>query len=252
MTRHSALFAAAMLGCLASSAHAEEWATIKGKFVFGGDPPAAGELKADKDTEVCGKHKITSEELVIGADKGIADVVVFVRDKDVKVNPELKATEPVVLDNKNCRFEPHVLFVQTGQQLVIKNSDTVGHNSNVTPFVNPSSNTLIPGGGDTKITFAKEEGRPIPVTCNVHPWMKAWLVVRSNPYAAVSRPDGSFEIKGVPVGEVELQLIHEKGYVSDCATSQGKTDKKGKIKVKVTSTGTDLGDITVPPSVLVK
>ncbi|MFM8952703.1 MAG: methylamine utilization protein [Planctomycetaceae bacterium] len=238
--------------CCGLAAHGDEWGSIKGRFVFGGDAPTAAELKADKDIEVCGKHKLMSEELVVGVDNGVADVVVFVRDKDVKVNPDLKAAETVVLDNKNCRFEPHVLFVQTGQQLVIKNSDPVGHNSNITPFVNPASNPLIPAGGDTKITFTKEEPRPIPVTCNVHPWMKAWLVVRSNPYAAISSPDGSFEIKGVPVGDVELQIGHEKGYVAGSTTTQGKTDKKGRIKVKVVAGGTDLGDITVPSAIFTK
>ena len=234
-----------------SSARADEWGTIKGKFVFKGDSPAAAELKADKDVEVCGKHKLLAEELVVGADKAIANVVVFVRDKGVKVNPELAgaAKEKVELDNKDCRFEPHVVFVQTGQELVIKNSDTVGHNSNVSTIKNPASNSLIPAGGSAPLKFAVEEAIPASVTCNIHPWMKAWVVVRGNPYAAVSKPDGSFEIKGVPVGEIELQLWHEKaGNLAEVGTAKGKADKKGRIKVKVEAAGTDLGDIAVEPA----
>ncbi|MFM9060007.1 MAG: methylamine utilization protein [Planctomycetaceae bacterium] len=246
------LLAAALAVLAAPAARADEWGSIKGRFVFGGDAPAAAELKADKDVEVCGKHKLVNEELVVGADKGVANVVVFVRDKEVKVNPALKSTEPVVLDNKSCRFEPHVVFVQTGQPLVIKNSDSVGHNSNVATTKNPPSNTLIPAEGETKLTFADEEARPAQVTCNVHPWMKAWLVVRPNPYAAVSKADGTFEIKGVPVGEVELQLTHEKGYVADTASKQGKTDKKGRLKVKVEAGGTDLGDVVLAPAMFQK
>jgi hypothetical protein len=124
----------AFLACGGLAASAEEWGTVKGRFVFGGTAPAATDLKADKDMEVCGKHKLVSEELVVGADKGIANVVVFVRDKDVKVHPDAAAAAKAakaVLDNKDCKFTPHVIAVQTGQQLVIKNSDTVGHNSNV-------------------------------------------------------------------------------------------------------------------------
>ena len=72
---------------------AEEWGTIKGQFLYGGDAPAASEFKADKDVEVCGMHKLPNEELAVGADKGIANVVVFVRDKGVKVHPDSAAAE---------------------------------------------------------------------------------------------------------------------------------------------------------------
>jgi plastocyanin len=238
-----------LVALCAMHAAADEWGTIKGKFVLKGDAPAAAELKADKDVEVCGKHKLLAEELVVGADKGIANVVVFVRDKGVKVNPEVEAAakaQKVELDNKNCRFDPHVVFVQTGQELVIKNSDTVGHNSNIATIKNPASNALVPAGGSSPVKFGVEESIPAGVTCNIHPWMKAWVVVRGNPYAAVTKPDGSFEIKGVPVGELELQLWHEKaGNLAEVATAKGKADKKGRIKVKVEAAGTDLGEIPV-------
>jgi plastocyanin len=162
MTRlHSLSVAAIILAALSLGdiVAADEWGTIKGKFVFGGAPPSAGELKADKDPEVCGKHKLLAEELVVGADKGIANVVVFVRDKDVKINPEAAkaAAAKVTLDNKDCRFEPHVAFVQVGQDLVVKNSDTVGHNSNIATVKNPPSNNLIPAGGEAAIKFTSDE-----------------------------------------------------------------------------------------------
>jgi plastocyanin len=257
MTRLSALFAVAMLGCVASLAQADEWATIKGKFVFGGAPPAAGELKADKDAEVCGKHKLLAEELVVGADKGVANVVVFVRDKDVKVNPEAAkaaAGVKVELDNKDCRFEPHVAFVQVGQDLVVKNSDTVGHNSNIATIKNSPSNNLIPAGASATLKFTSDEAVPAQVTCNIHPWMKGWLVVRPNPYAAVSKADGTFEIKDLPVGEVELQFWHEKaGYLGEM-TIGGKAEKasKGRKKVSVVAGGTDLGEIVLAPGIFQK
>jgi plastocyanin len=238
-------------------ASAEEWGTLKGRFTFGGDVPTASELKADKDVEVCGKHKLLSEEMVVGADKGVANVVVFVRDKSVKVHPDLAATknEKVVLDNKDCRFQPHVAFVQTGQTLVLKNSDTVGHNSNVATIKNPPSNSLIPAGGESTVTFSNDEAIPAQVTCNIHPWMKSWLVVRPNPYAAVSKADGSFEIKNVPAGgELELQLWHEKaGYIGE-VTIGGKAEKiaKGRKKVKVAAGDNDLGEMVLNASLFNK
>ncbi len=247
----------ATCGLASGLAVADEWGTIKGRFLFGGDAPAAAELKADKDVEVCGKHKLVNEELAVGADKGIANVVVFVRDKGVKVHPDAAAgakSAKVVLDNKDCRFSPHVVVVQTGQPLVIKNSDTVGHNSNVATLKNPPSNSLIPAGGESSIPFASEEAIPAQVTCNIHPWMKAWVVVRPNPYATVSAADGTFEIKNVPAGEVELQLWHEKaGYIGEISVG-GKSEKisKGRRKVKVEAAGTNLGDMVLAPGLFQK
>jgi len=231
-----------------------EWGSLKGRFVFGGDAPTPAELKADKDIEVCGKHKLTAEELVVGADRGVANVVVYVRDKDVKVHPDLVAAakgESPVLDNKDCRFEPHVVFVQTGQKFVVKNSDSIGHNSNIATVKNPPSNNLIPAGGEASMTFSTDEAIPAQVTCNIHPWMKGWVLVRPNPYAAVSKEDGTFEIAGLPTGEVELQFWHEKaGYLGEMKVG-GKAEKpsRGRMKVKIAADGTDLGDIELAPTV---
>ncbi|MCX7402817.1 MAG: hypothetical protein NTY87_06885 [Planctomycetia bacterium] len=242
---------------VAHAAAADEWGTIKGKFTFGGDAPVAAELKADKDIEVCGKHKLIVEELVVGPDKGVANVVVFVRDKEVKVHPDLTAAakaEKVVLDNQGCRFEPHVTFVQTGQQFIIKNTDAVGHNSNVSTLKNPPSNSLIPSNGETAMVFASEEAIPAQVTCNIHPWMKSWLVVRGNPYAAISKADGSFEIKNLPAGELELQLWHEKaGYIGEIKIG-GKVEKiaKGRKKVKVAAGDNDLGEMVLDANLFKK
>ncbi len=252
--KRCAIVSAAVAALAIGAVRADEWGTIKGRFVFGGDAPAAAALKADKDVEVCGQHKLVAEELVVGADKGVANVVVFVRDKGVKVKPGIEGKDPVVLDNKGCRFDPHVAFVQVGQPFVIKNSDTVGHNSNIASTKNPPSNSLIPAGGDTKLTFSSDEPVPAAVTCNIHPWMKGWVVVRPNPYAAVSKADGTFEIKDVPAGEVELQFWHEKaGYLAEM-TIGGKAEKtsKGKKKVAVAASGTDLGEIVLAPGVFQK
>lgn len=252
MTPYSTLrlFAAALAAVFVSTSSATafaEWGTLKGRFVLSGDVPAAAALKVDKDVEVCGKHKLVSEEVVVGDDKGVANVVVFVRDKKVKVKPELaaaaKEAKPV-LDNHNCRFEPHVVFVQVGQELVLKNSDTVGHNSNIASIKKPS-NDLIPAGGQVAKTYESEEAVPSQVSCNIHPWMKGWLVIRNNPYAAVSKADGSFEIADLPAEELELQFWHEKaGYIGEM-TINGKSEKvsKGRKKLAIQAGGTDLGEI---------
>ncbi len=231
-------------------ARGDEWGTLKGRFVLGGDAGAPAALTVDKDVEVCGKHKLVAEELVVGDDKGVANVVVFVRDKKVKVKPELEAAAKEakpVLDNLNCRFEPHVLFVQAGQDLVIKNSDPVGHNSNIATVKNAPSNNLIPAGGEVTAKFTSDEAVPAQVTCNIHPWMKGWIVVRNNPYAAVSKADGSFEIADLPAEEVELQFWHEKaGYIGEMTIGGKKeTVKKGRMKKEIKAGDNDLGEIVL-------
>ena len=232
------------------SAGADEWGTLKGKFVLGGDAAAPAPLTVDKDVEICGKHKLVAEELVVGPDKGVANVVVFVRDKDVKVKPELAAAAKdakPVLDNANCRFEPHVLFVQAGQEFVIKNSDTAGHNSNIATVKNAPSNDLIPAGGQVTKKFTADEAVPAQVTCNIHPWMKGWIVVRDNPYAAVSKADGSFKIADLPAGEVELVFWHEKKGYLDKMTIGGKPEvaKKGRMKKAIKAGENDMGEIVL-------
>jgi plastocyanin len=231
-------------------ARGDEWGTLKGRFVLGGDVGAPAELTVDKDVEICGKHKLVAEELVVGDDQGVANVVVFVRDKKVKVKPELEAAAKEakpVLDNHNCRFEPHVLFVQAGQELVIKNSDSVGHNSNIATVKNAPSNSLIPAGGEITAKFTTDEAVPAQVTCNIHPWMKGWIVVRNNPYAAVSKADGSFEIADLPADEVELQFWHEKaGYIGEMTIGGKKeTVKKGRMKKAIKAGDNDLGEIVL-------
>ena len=243
--------AVALLFAACSSVPAAEWGSLKGRFVFEGSPPEPATITADKDVAVCGKVKLINEELSVSEDKGLANVVIFVRSKKVSVHPDLQdgsKAEPTVLDNKDCRFEPHVGFVQTGQTLTIKNSDPVGHNSNIATMKNAPSNSLIPSSGATDVTFGRDEAIPASVTCNIHPWMKAFLVIRPNPYGAVSATDGTFEIENLPVGEeLEFQLWHEKGGYLDEFTLDGKKTKakRGRIDLTVEAGGTDLGDIVL-------
>ena len=207
---------------------------------------------------MCGKHPLFDEGLVVDSTGGVANVVVMLKTKNPAVNPEYEssAKNEVVLDNKNCRFEPHVEVLRTTQSLLLKNSDPIGHNSNVSPLTNAGINPVLAAGGDpVKHTFAQEEGVPVKVGCNIHPWMGAWLVVRKDPYAAVSGPDGKFTIKDLPAGkELEFALWQERaGYLKNAAYKGGKADGKGRFKVKLKPGETlDLGDIKVSPSVFKK
>jgi hypothetical protein len=125
------------------------------------------------------------------------------------------ADKTVILDNKGCRFDPHILTVWTSQTLELHNSDPFSHNSNMAPLGNVPINPLLPANGAVKYNFAKAASVPTPVTCNIHPWMKGYVFARDNPYVAISKLDGTFEITALPVGEWEFRAWQEQsGYLS--------------------------------------
>jgi len=237
--------AAILLACVGSAS--AQWGTLKGKFVYDGKAPAAVALDTAKDP-LCGQ-KLFDEQLMVGKDGGLANVVVYVRTKGVKVNPDYAkaAKADAVLDNKGCHFVPHIVPMLTTQALVIKNSDKTSHNTNCNPIGDQPFNPVIPAGTDVKQMFKKVQAIPQPVACNIHPWMKAYVLPRDNPYVAVSGADGSFEIKNLPVGELEFQAWQEKsGYLN----APGWTT--GRFKKTIKAGDNDLGTIKLSPTLFNK
>jgi hypothetical protein len=249
-----ALFCAVILTC--STARAAEWATLTGRIVYDGKVPKPIPIEPTKDQAVCSKHKLFDEGYLIDDKGGVANAVIMLKTKNVAVNPEYEktATDKVVLDNKNCRFEPHVTVLRTSQTLVVRNSDPapVSHNTNIAPLINAAINPVLAAGGDPiEQKFEAEEGVPIKVGCNIHPWMGAYLIVRKDPYAAVTDKDGKFTLKDLPAGsELEFVLWEENpGYLKNAKFKGGTTDAKGRFKMKLKPGATDLGDIKVPGSI---
>jgi hypothetical protein len=245
----------AALGVADESAAKEEtaaptgtgWGTLKGRFLFVGTPGAPTPLVVDKDMAVCGKDglKLYDQSLRVDAStKGLADVVVFVRKASRVKNPT--PAEQLVFDQKNCEFLAPVFAARVGQPVDVRNSDPIGHNTNI---AGTSFNQLIPAGEGTIYTPTGETGMPVSVTCNIHPWMKAYAVFRKDGYVAVSAVDGSFEIADLPAGEpLEMQVWHPR------AASGLKLDKpdlgwsaKGRFKITLEADGVkDLGTLEVP------
>lgn len=245
----------------ASAAKAEppatgQWGNLRGRFVYEGKPPKPTKIVPDKDVEVCSKHPLFVESLLVADDGGIANVLVFVRTEKINVHPdyEKSAKEPVIMNNHNCRFEPHLALLRTGQPLLVKNSDPVGHNTKVSFFKNASFNDLIPSGSQIEKTFSAAERSPAPVACNIHPWMSGHLLVRGNPYMAATAKDGTFTIENLPTGEYEFEFWQEKakrlGGIE--LGSQGKTNKRGRAKLAIAPGDNDLGDIQLAKSLFEK
>jgi plastocyanin len=243
------LSAAVAVALVASRTSAEEWGTLKGKFIYDGKPAAPAPIDVTKDPEVCGNKGLVSEELVVDEKTGaIANVMLWVKGKDFAVHPDYEKTASgtVVLDNKGCRFEPHVQGIRVGQTLQLHNSDPVAHNTNVQGR-NNQINPLIPAQSSSDQKIDQAEILPALVSCNIHPWMKGRLIVRPNPYFAVSKKDGTFEIKNLPAGDLEFVVYHERsGYVTDAEVKGEKVNwPKGvmKITIKAGDEPTDLGEI---------
>jgi plastocyanin len=229
------------------------WATLTGRFVFEGNAPARSQLTVDKDQSVCGAHQLFDESVVIGKDRGIANVAIFVTTRKVPINKsyEKSASESIVLDNKGCRFEPHVQKVRVGQTLVIKNSDPVAHNTNIAGR-NIQENPLISAGSTKEYPIAATELEPVKVSCNIHPWMKARLVVTSNPYCDVSKDDGSFELVDLPAGDLEFQIWQENAGgldVKNADLQPGSGPGRFKLSLKP-GEKKDLKEIIVTPTAL--
>jgi hypothetical protein len=227
---------------LTSSTIAAEWGTLKGRFVLDGTAPQPIALTITQDKPVCCEKECpTDDSLLVDANKGIANVVLYVRTEvgdKIAVHPDYvkDAEAKVELDNSKCMFSPHVSTIRTSQTLVVKNTDPVGHNTNIQPIKpgNPAKNFTIAAGGSEQYKFKEAETLPTPVVCNVHPWMKGYILARDDPYAAVSKADGTFEIKNLPAGgTLEFQLWHERaGYLRDVEIG-GKKAARGRAKIEI-------------------
>ena len=235
---------------------AGEWGHLSGTIVVDGEieAPAEEPVGDHVDAAVClvdGKLPVDDNVVVNAENQGLRDVYVLMylkKKKPEAIHPsyEEKKQEEVVLDNANCRFSPHALFVRTGQKLILKNSDSVGHNCHITTF-NNEHNPTLPANDSAEITFDTEDSRPGNVTCDLHPWMDAVIFIRDNPYVAITDADGKFTIENIPAGEWEFQFWHKQvGYLKKL-DAEVEISRKGVAELEIkTGETTDLGTMSLP------
>jgi len=208
--------------------------TITGKVKFTGARPTNPRI--DMSEEVACKNKYpappTAETVVVNANGTLANVFVYVKAGLPAGATYPAPTTPVVIDQDGCRYHPHVLGIMVGQPLEIRNSDPVLHNIKAKATKNRPFNVSQPSAGmkTTRPPFSQPEVM-VALECNVHGWMNAFLGVRPDPFYAVTGPDGSFSIKGLPAGTYTIEAWHEK-YGTQTAT------------VTVTGTGSKTSDFT--------
>lgn len=235
-----------------SHAFSDEWGDLRGRITYQGDAPKAIAIEVTRDEEVCGKHDLRDESLVVNKqNQGVQNVVVWLASKTkVPVHPSLaKSPDPTQLDNKDCRFVPHIVRLRTGQTLQSTNSDSVAHNVAVYGRRNQPFSIVIPEDKPLETLFAREELLPIRVDCSIHSWMRAYLVITEHPYSAVTDKDGRFEIKNIPAGEWDFRFWHERpGYLKKLVGEKAMELDRGTLKLKIEEATRDLGDLAVSGS----
>jgi plastocyanin len=208
-------------------------ADLTGTVTLKGTPPAEKLITPLKDDPNCGKlvtgETPTTTHYVVGAKGELANAVVI-----VKGVPGAKSTgasaAPLLIDQKTCTYHPHIFAVQTGQKVVVKNSDPVLHNVHTTPTVDGNKElnmAQLPNSPDLSLTFDKPENF-LRFKCDVHPWMFAYACVVDNPYFAVTGADGTFKIANVPPGKYTVQVLHRKAAPDGVTQEVEITDAGGK------------------------
>jgi plastocyanin len=210
----------------AAPAAVADAATLGGTVKFEGAPAKMGAVQMGADPYCASQHAAPEpdEEVMVGAGGELANVIVYVKDVQGSFPPP---STPAVLDQKGCKYIPHVTAVQVGQPVQIKNSDATLHNVHAMPEVNSQFNEGQPVQNmvSTK-KFDKVEMKPFRIKCDVHGWMKSYMAVLPHPYHAVSQTNGTFSIANLPPGSYTLVAWHEKYGQQEQAVTVGAKEQK--------------------------
>lgn len=195
-----------------------EVGTLVGVITFDGEPPVLPPLieKGDtkvKNANVCAAHEVPDESLLVNAeaDNGVANVFVYLASVPEGAAVAV-AQEPVVIDQKGCAFVPHARVVRVEQTISFKSSDPIDHNVRSFAASNQPFNITILAGQQegSEVSFDNRELKPVSLKCDLHPWMRAYLLPLEHPYGAVTDSEGKFEIKNIPVGKHVFRIWHER------------------------------------------
>ena len=216
--------------------------SVKGKVSLDGTAPKNEAIKMNADP-VClkeAKGPQSQETYMVSSDgKTLGNVFVYVKDglgSYVFDTP----TESAKIDQKECRYHPHVFGMRVGQPLEIVNSDPTLHNIHAMPKANQEFNNGQPiQGMKMTHTFTSQEVM-VPFKCDVHGWMNAYVGVLPHPYFAVTKDDGSFELKDLPAGTYTIEAWHEKlGTQTQSVTIAAKESKDVNFTFKAAATTTN-------------
>jgi len=203
---------------------------ISGTIILKGSPPAEKPIDKSADKN-CGASAApaTTHHYIVGSKGELANAVIALKVMDGKSAGASAA--PVVLDQKNCEYNPVIMAVQTGQKVAVKNSDPTLHNVHAIPTVGGNSEknqAQAPNAPDLNFSFSKAENF-LKFQCDVHNWMFAWVSVFDHPYFAVSDKDGKYTIKNVPDGKYTIVVMHRKAAPASAPVTKEIEVKGGNV-----------------------
>jgi plastocyanin len=179
--------------------------SLSGKVTLTGLAPKLANLPVTRDAKSCGANK-PDEALEVGAGNGVKNAVVWFTD--IKEPPGERAHKEK-LDQQSCQYVPHVVVAPVGTTLDVVNSDSVLHNVRTGEGNTKLFNYAMPIKGHVVPTRLRREGI-YKVSCDVHPWMRAWLLVLGTATFAISDESGHYKLEGLPPGKHKVKIWHER------------------------------------------
>ena len=250
---------AMLLSGVSTIALAQNTATLKMKIVVDGKAPAPQPIANVADAFCAMNGGPISDKLLVSEKGELANfVVMFDEEKSkLKVPAELQKSPEAthVLDNTKCLFVPKVIVARPGQTITVKNSDQTGHNANFKMLKNEQKNILVPAGQskDYKLDPTLVEPAAMPISCDIHPWMSAHVIVKPHPYVSVSAADGTIEIKDLPVGDgATFRVWHDACGAINELNVNGKAQKltRNRWDIELKPGMNDLGVVKLDVKVL--
>jgi len=201
--------------------------SVKGKITYSAEVKLPKSFETGKYKKACGAE-VPNEKLLVNA-KSLMNVVISIEGKTLKGKPG-----EYTLDQKDCRYAPHVMAMMKDSELKITSSDPINHNLHSYSFDNDPVNVMFLPNQDPYVQEF-EEPEIVKLECDLHAWMTAWVVVTDNSFFDISGKEGTFEIPNLPPGKYTINAWHE---------VLGSKSKKVKVAEGVTEINFDFSDVT--------
>ena len=201
--------------------------SITGTVKFEGTPPVFRpiDMSAEAACVRANPKPVVPPVVVLGDHGALANVAVYIKS-GLGVYHFDTPTDPAVLDQVNCMYTPRILAMMVNQPFEVKNTDPTTHNIHPIPRDNRSWNRSLAAGEPPYTTTFTHPELAIPIVCNIHPWMRAYLFVFANPYYDITTKAGTFELKGLPPGTYTIEAWHERFGTQDVSVTVGPKESK--------------------------